>query len=499
MKRGISSNTRHELIGALSERYRQGSRSEKGKILNELVKLTKSHRKHAIRLMNQRRPSESISVRPGRRIYDEAVREALVAIWEAADRICGKRLRVVMPDYVESLESHGHLKLNSDLRNKLLAVSASTIDRILTPMRDKARGGSKRRRRSQMKVKGQIPVRTFGDWEEPEPGYFETDFVAHNGGLSAGSCVHSLVLTDICSGWTECVALVAREQNLVLEALEVLQSQLPVPLLGIDTDNDGAFINESLIKYCESHHVKFTRSRAYLKNDQAWIEQKNGAVVRRFVGHQRLKGILAAQVLGRLHRLTRLYVNFFQPSFKLRDKRREGAKVRKSYFPPATPCDRLLNNEKVSEAAKERLREQKRCLDPVRLLHAIRELQATLAALVSSNGSKNGETPESKNLDQFLKQLPTLWKEGEVRPTHRKAPSSPRNWRTRVDPFESVWPELLDWLQCDPDTTAKDLFLRLRVKYPGTYKDGQLRTAQRRVKGWRRAMARELIGISQES
>jgi hypothetical protein len=404
-----------------------------------------------------------------------------------------------MPDYVESLERHGHLKLNSDLRKKLLSVSAATIDRMLTPMRMKAHGRTKRRRKSHMKVKSQIPVRTFADWDDPAPGYFETDLVAHNGGLSAGSCVHSLVLTDISSGWTECVALVAREQTLVLEALEVLQSQLPIPLLGIDTDNDGVFINESLIKYCESNDVEFTRSRPYLKNDQAWIEQKNGAVVRRFVGHQRLKGILAAQVLGRLHRLTRLYVNFFQPSFKLRHKTREGAKVRKSYFPPATPCDRLLNNEKVSEEAKERLREQKTCLDPVRLIHTIRELQATLAALASSNGFENGATPESKSLAEFLKQLPRLWKDGEVRPTHRKVPSSPRNWRTRVDPFESVWPEMIDWLQRDPDTTAKDLFQRLTTKYPGTYKDGQLRTLQRRVKGWRRAMAKELIGISQES
>lgn len=499
MKRGISSSTRRELIGALSERYRQTGRSEKGRILDEFVKLTKCHRKHAIRLLNHGRPSMSISVRPSRRIYDEAVREALVAIWEAADRICGKRLRIVMPDYVESLERHGHLKLSSDLRKKLLTVSAATIDRILTPMRMKARGRTKRGRKSRSLVKSQIPVRTFADWDDPAPGHFETDLVAHNGGLSAGSCVHSLVLTDVSSGWTECVALVAREQTLVVEALEALQSQLPIPLLGIDTDNDGAFINESLIKYCESHDVKFTRSRPYLKNDQAWIEQKNGAVVRRFVGYQRLKGILAAQVLGRLHRLTRLYVNFFQPSFKLRQKTRVGAKVHKSYFPPATPCDRLLKNEEVGEEMKEHLREQKSSLDPVRLLHTIRELQATLAALACSNGSENGATPESKSLSEFLKQLPRLWKDGEVRPTHRKEPSSPRTWRTRVDPFESVWPELLDWLQRDPDTTAKELFLRLRGKYPGTYKDGQLRTLQRRVKGWRRAMARELIGISQTS
>ena len=347
MGRGISSNTRRELIGALSERYRQTSRSEKGRILDEFVKLTKYHRKHAIRLLNQGRPFMSISVRPSRRIYDEAVREALVAIWEAADRICGKRLRIVMPDYVESLEKHGYLKLNSELRKKLLTVSAATIDRMLTPVRMKARGRTKRRLKSHSHVKNQIPVRTFADWHEPAPGYFEADLVAHNGGLSAGSCVHSLVLTDISSGWTECVALVAREQTLVVEALEAIQPQLPIPLLGIDTDNDSAFINESLLKFGEAHDVELTRSRAYLKNDQAWIEQKNGAVVRRFVGHQRLKGILAAQVLGRLHRLTRLYVNFFQPSFKLRQKTRVGAKVHKSYFPPATPCDRLLKNEKV--------------------------------------------------------------------------------------------------------------------------------------------------------
>lgn len=393
MERGISGNTRRELIEALSKRYRQASRSEKGRILDEFVKLTKCHRKHAIRLLNEGRPSMSISVRSSHRIYDEAVREALVAIWEVADRICGKRLRIVMPDYVSSLERHGHLKLNSDLRKKLLTVSAATIDRILAPMRMKAHGQTKRRLNSRSHVKSQIPVRTFADWDEPAPGHFETDLVAHNGGLSTGSCVHSLVLTDISSGWTECVALVAREQTLVVEGLKALQSQLPIPLLGIDTDNDSAFINASVIKYCNIHDVELTRSRPYLKNDQAWIEQKNGAVVRRFIGYQRLKGILAAQVLGRLHRLTRLYVNFFQPSFKLRQKTRVGAKVYKSYFSPATPCDRLLKNEKVGEEVKERLRGQKTSLDPVRLLHTIRELQATLAALASSNGSPTGATP----------------------------------------------------------------------------------------------------------
>jgi hypothetical protein len=257
-------------------------------------------------------------------------------------------------------------------------------------------------------------------------------------------------------------------------------------------------MNETVLRYCREHDVEQTRSRAYLKNDQAWIEQKNGAVVRRFVGHGRLTGVLAAQVLGRLHGTIRLYVNFFQPSFKLREKRRTGSKTHRSYYQPATPCERLLSSEHVDQETKEQLQEQRADLDPIRLLHTIRELQETLAALAKSGGSDDGTTPESKSLEEFLKKLPRLWEEGEARPTHRKAPAAKRLWRTRLDPFASVWPELLHELQNEPDMTAKELFGRLQARYPGSYQDGQLRTLQRRVQGWRRLMARELIGLSND-
>ncbi len=493
MARSISDRTRQELINVLAERYRRSSRSEKGRILDEFVKLTNYHRKHAVRVLNEEQQFPQVmSTRQSRKIYDEAVRQALIVIWEAADRICGKRLRVVLPDFVASLQQHGHLDLDGELKKKLFTISAASIDRLLSPVRQKARGGSKYRRKHKPYVKDGVPIRTFADWKDPRPGYFEVDFVAHNGGASAGSCVHSLVLTDVSSGWTECVALVAREQSLVVEALEALRPLLPVRLLGIDTDNDSAFINETLIEYCRANDIVFTRSRAYLKNDQAWIEQKNCSVVRRFTGYRRLTGILSTQVLGRLHRLTALYVNFFQPSFKLREKIRVGAKVHKSYFPPATPSARLLSSDQVDKEAKSKLLELKAGLDPVELLHTIRELQATLAALADGGGA----TPPSKSLSEFLSELPRLWEEGEVRATHRREPSSPRTWRTRRDPFEAVWPELLDWLQRDPDITAKDLFGKLRSKHPDKYPYGQLRTLQRRVRGWRRAMARELVGIS---
>jgi len=332
-------------------------------------------------------------------------------------------------------------------------------------------------------------VRTFADWHEPEPGYMEIDFVVHSGGSMAGTFIHSLVATDVCSGWVESVPLLVREQTLVIEGLEVIRDRLPFPLVGIDSDNDSAFINDTLSSYCNQRQIEFTRSRAYHKNDQAWIEQKNGAVIRRFVGHERFSGVVAGQVFARLYHAVRLYVNYFQPSFKLRYKVRNGAKVKKSYFKPATPCDRLLEHQSIDGKIKEILQSERAQLDPVELLHIIRESQSALAALCSHEPSSS---PERSSLDTFLAQLPRLWRSGDARPTHRKRTKS-RSWRTRKDPFETVWSEILVWLQENPDATAKSLFQRLTRKYPERFQDGQLRTLQRRIREWRQIMAKDLI------
>ena len=209
------------------------------------------------------------------------------------------------------------------------------------------------------------------------------------------------------------------------------------------------------------------------------------------VGHERFSGIVTGQALAHLYQAARLYVNYFQPSFKLRKKTRNGDKVRRTYGPPATPCDRLLSHQMVDDQIKEKLRLQRKQLYPVELLHRIREGQSALSALTSTDCSMQG--PGRESLEQFLTQLPRLWREGEVRPTHRSKSSKPRHWRTHKDAFEGVWYEVLDWLQQEPDTTAKSLLKRLQYKYPGRFADGQLRTLQRRVKEWRKIMARELV------
>jgi len=433
---------------------------------------------------------QQIKHRYSRRIYNEAVREALIVIWEAGDRICGKRLKAILPTLVDSMERHGHLQLDPQVRRCLCQASASTIDRLLRPIREEAKPKRKRRHRPK-KVSNIIRVRTFSDWDNPPPGYLEIDFVDHNGGSTAGTYIHSFTAVDICSAWVECVPLLAKSQELVTEALEVLRQQLPFPILGIDCDNDSTFINDTLFDYCQAHCIEFTRSRPYRKNDQAWVEQKNGAVIRRFTGHDRYAGVLSAQAMAYLYQAIRLYVNYFQPSFKLRGKERNGSKVKRLYEQPMTPAERLLNHPAVPVEVKERLKLNGRSLDPLGLLHRIRDQQAALAALAHHEDNISG--PGRESLKQFTKQLGKMWQHGEVRPTHRTSLKQARYWRTRKDPFESVWTDVLLWLQRTPETTAKELFEQLQEEYPGCFPAGQLRTLQRRVRAWRQVIARELV------
>lgn len=481
-----------ELVEAVAQRYRTGARLEKKQILDEFVGVTGFHRKHAIRVLRESRGKDTRRRRETRQpIYDEAVRQALVILWETGDRMCGKRLKPVVPLLVEAMERHGHLQLDPEVRRRLLAMSAATMDRLLKPVRDAGANG-RRKPGIRTPLRNSIAVRTFGDWNDPPPGYFEMDFVAHCGGSVAGSHVHSLVVTDIASGWTEGAAMVIRGQQLVIETVAAMRVRLPIPMLGLDVDNDSAFINETLLGYCQSEKLELTRSRAYHKNDQAWIEQKNGAVVRRLAGYGRLEGVEGAAALAKLHAVARLHVNYFQPSFKLKSKTRQGAKVTKIYHAPATPCERLLASDRVSDSCKQQLQQTLAALDPVELLDQIRQAQESLVHLEVKVATDRAAKP-APDLKGFVQSLSTAWREGEVRPTHRKRPEKPRTWRSRIDPFQQVWPMLQQWLNNQPDISAKDLFQRLQEHSGEGYPPGQLRTLQRRVKKWRGEVAQRLV------
>ena len=486
--------TRKELIEAVGERYRGAPTVDKTKILDEFIELTGYHRKHAIRLLAGR----AMGARPRgvrRCIYDDGVRQALIVLWEAGDRVCGKRLKVLIPLLIEAMERHGHSRLDASVKALLLRVSAATIDRLLSPARVHADGQRRRRTGVGSAIRRSIPVRTFSDWRNPPPGFFEVDMVEHSGPKTEGDFVHTLVLTDIASGWTECIAMPLRNQSLVVEAFSAVDTKLPIEMLGIDTDNDSAFMNQTVFDHCKARGLEQTRSRAYKKNDQAWVEQKNGAIVRRLVGYGRLSGLAATYALAELYAAARLYINFFQPSFKLKSKTRDGARVSKKYHPPATPCDRLLASASVTEHVKAALRKQFSELDPVCLLRDMRTAQHVLNEMTSRGPKQDpSEAVTPCDVSTFLAGLATAWKDGDVRPTHRRKSSVPRYWRSRVDPFEHSWPVIEGWLIEKPSSTAHELMDRIALTVPEVYANKkQLRTLQRRIKTWRAEQLKQVI------
>ena len=188
--------TRDELLEAVVAPYRAATRTEKGWILTEFAEISGYHRKHVERLLRHGHVVDRSLPRPGRRIYDEAVREALVVLWEAADRICGKRLKPLIPLLIPAMERHGHLALDEEVRVRLLTISAATIDRLLAPVRAGASGGRRRRNAHASAVRRSVPVRTYADWNDPAPGYMEADLVAHSGPSASGSFVQTLTLVD---------------------------------------------------------------------------------------------------------------------------------------------------------------------------------------------------------------------------------------------------------------------------------------------------------------
>lgn len=365
----MSQKSRREYVERVRHRYLQAGRVEKTRILDEFVAVTGLHRKSAIRALRQgyRRGAER---RGRRRKYTGAVVAALVEIWRVCGCICGKRLQPFIPEMVAVLERHGELMLDDETRTLLRQMSAATIDRKLQPFRQQQGRGLSTTKPGTL-LKQSIPVRTFAEWDDVQPGFVEMDLVAHCGVTTAGQFLHTLTATDIATGWTECFVLRHRSQLAVAAAMDSLQQRLPFPLLGIDSDNDSAFINGTLKRYCEDNHITFTRSRPWKKNDQAWVEQKNGAVVRGTIGYRRYTSPEAAQILETIHTNLHAYVNFFQPVLKLVEKRRDGAKIYKRYDKALTPHQRAMAKPSVTPLCKARLQQAYRPLNPAQLRRQI--------------------------------------------------------------------------------------------------------------------------------
>jgi hypothetical protein len=389
----MSRTSKCELVAALRPRYTLGNRTTKQRVLDELVVATGYHRKYAIQLLNHppiRRPPKR---RASRSKYDGLVRAALEQIWRTANCICSKRLVPALPTFVESLERHGELKLDADTRQRLLALSPATADRLL----QRSRRGSKPHGLATTKpgtlLKQAIPVRTFAQWDDAQPGFMEVDLVAHCGDSTRGEYLNSLDMIDVKTRWVELYGLSNRSQATVQAAIITCRRRLPYPLRGLDSDNGAEFINAGLKHYCEQEHITFTRCRPYKKNDQAYVEQKNWTAVRQTVGYDRYEGQAACEALNALYQPLRLYLNFFQPVMVLREKTRQGAKVKKRYDTAKTPYQRVLDSPEVPEEVKARLRQLYLTLNPAALLRQIEARQQALwkLAVLPDSGTMSQE------------------------------------------------------------------------------------------------------------
>jgi hypothetical protein len=417
----------------------------------------------------------------------------------------------MIPVLLPALERHGRLTPTREERAQLLAVSAATIDRMLVDVRLAAAGGRRRRVGFYSAIRREVPIRTFNDWGDPPPGFCEIDMVAHGGTSVAGSFIQTLTLTDIATGWTECMPPIARDGSLVVEAMTRAQSLFPWLIRGADFDNDSAFMNDVVVPWCRMQKIEVTRSRAYKKNDQAFVEQKNGAVVRRLVGYGRFDGDETARVMARLYAAARLHVNFFQPSFKLKEKRREGAKAIKRYHPPATPYERALTHPKLPKAIKRRLRETYRTLDPVTLLAEMRRCQEELGQRIDARGIKvarrrpvEAVVAMPTDVGDFARTLGTTLLDGddvagiEPRATHRKPK---RRYKTRVRMPSKLDPHLdtiEEWLAAEPGITALTIVRRLAEIDPSTFGDKQHSIVQRLLRTFRYRRAQTVLASMTE-
>jgi hypothetical protein len=505
----ISMGARRGVVSAVAEPYRSAKRAEKGRILEELCAMTGWHRKHAVRALRRNETvtaDEAGAPRERRRAYGATIKDALTVLWEASDRVCGKRLKAMIPTVLPALERHGRLQLDTADRDRVVAVSAATIDRMLGDVKIAASGGKRRRAGFHSAIRREVPIRTFNDWNSPPPGFCEVDMVAHGGASVAGSFIQTLTMVDVATGWTECLALLTRDGSLVVEAMKHVQSRFPWLLRGVDFDNDSAFMNEVVVPWCREQKLEVTRSRAYKKNDQAFVEQKNGAVVRRLMGYGRFDGVETARVMTRLYAAARLYINFFQPSFKLKEKRREGAKVIKRYHAPSTPYERALAHPQVVPAVKQQLREQYRTLDPVVLLAEIRGAQEELGNRIDRRArDAHGERRDGKatapqpvqssaaDVIAFAKTLGKTVQAGDPRATHRRPK---RRYKTRIRMPSKLDPHLAmieNWLAAEPQLTALAIVGRLSDRYPEQFGKKQHSIVQRLLKSLRNNAAKTLF------
>ncbi len=372
----MSHKSKQEYFEVMYERYHQVSTPEKSHLLDEICRMCHWHRKHVIRKLNK-----PLSIARKRRrsprgfTYSAAMLSILITVWKAAGYPWSVRLKALVPVWLPWIRQH--YRLTPDLEQQLLAISPRQIDRRLAGQKRRIRHRIYGRTKPGTLLKHQIPIRTT-HWDVREPGYVEVDLVSHSGDSASGEFIFSLNVTDILTGWTETRAVMGKGERGVLAALEDICHILPFDLKGIDSDNGGEFINAHLLRFCQQHHIEFTRGRPYKKDDNAHVEQKNWTHVRKIMGWERYDTQRALKAMNAFYRgLWSVMMNLFQPSIKLTTKVRQGSRLIRKYDEPKTPLDRLLVSQQGRQARIHELQRMRERTDPFELAQEVdRRLEA---------------------------------------------------------------------------------------------------------------------------
>jgi hypothetical protein len=374
----VTERARREYAEIMRRRYRAAlNRPARGRLLDEYCRTTGCHRKAAIRRLaarpgGPRRPS-------GRPVqYGRELVPLLERLWLASDQLSGKLLRPVVPALMTALRVHHGVAIPAPLATALTTASAATLDRLLAPVRRRRGRQPQRLAAARAPLRARVPLRTWSQWRGVRPGALQGDLVLHCGESTRGRYCATLVAIDVATTWTELQPLWDLHPQRVTSAIELLARRLPFLLREWHSDNGSEFLNRYLVAWCQRHQVRFTRGRPYRKNDQAWVEQRNGLLVRRLVGYDRFSSRAALAVLHRLYGLLRLQHNFFRPVRKLVSKRRVGSKVIKRYDAAQTPYQRVLAAGLLTTDQRRALAQQMATLDPIALA---RDIQLTLDLL----------------------------------------------------------------------------------------------------------------------
>ena len=368
----------HSVIRVFSKQYKHARKKEKSELLNRIVKTTGYSRKHIMEILPNPPKVRKRKKRIQKSKYLQVLKPLRI-LWAVSNYACGKRLKPLLPSLIAALRRHKELIVAPVERKLLLQISSATIDRMLTHDRKRINIKGRSRTKPGSLLKHQIPIKMWTDWDNTVPGFVEIDSVHHCGTSLYGDYIYTLDTTDVSTGWNECCAHLGKGEYRTIQALETIRQRLPFKLLGIDFDCGGEFVNWHLVRYCQNNKITYTRARETIKNDQAYIEQQNYSVVRRFVGYQRLDTEEQLKTVSKLYELLSDYQNFFQPGMRLKTKVRDGARVTRKYDTPLTAYQRLLKRKDIPKETKQKLRIRYKKLNPKKLLLEITNLGKNLS------------------------------------------------------------------------------------------------------------------------